>query len=116
MRTPAEQVALDQLAQLAPEIERLVTLGERFLALLRERQGTLACNRWVTDAAAGGIPELRRCVSKLKQDLPAVQAACGESWSNGQTDGQGTKRKLVTRQMVGRASFDLLRRRTLLAS
>jgi transposase len=116
VRTPAEQAALDQLAQAAPEVERMVTLGERFLALLRERQGTLACDRWVTDAAAGGVPELRRFVIKLKQDLPAVRAACHEDWSNGQTEGQVTKLKLVKRQMFGRANFDLLRRRILLAS
>jgi transposase len=115
-RTPAEQAALDQLAHLAPEVERLVTFGERFLALLRERQGTLACARWVTDAAAAGVPELRRFIIKLKQDLPAVQAACREDWSNGQTEGQVTRLKLVKRQMFGRASFDLLLRRLLLAS
>jgi transposase len=115
-RTPAEQAALDHLAQLAPEVERMVSLGERFLALLRERQGTPACDRWVADDAAGGVPELRRFVVKLKQDLPAVRAACREDWSNGQTEGQVTRLKLVKRQMFGRASFDLLRRRLLLAS
>ena len=114
--TRAEQAALDQLPQLAPAVERMVTLGERFLALLRERQGTLACDRWVTDAAAGSVPELRRFVIKLQQDLPAVRAACHENWSNGPTEGQVTRLNLIARQRFGRASFDLLRRRHLLAS
>ena len=36
--------------------------------------------------------------------------------SNAQSEGQITKLKLLKRQMYGRASFDLLRRRVLLAA
>jgi transposase len=36
-------------------------------------------------------------------------AALSEPWSNGQTEGQITKLKLVKRQMYGRAKLDLLR-------
>jgi transposase len=115
-RTPAEQAAIDQLAQLAPDLERVVVLGERFLALLRQRQGDLACDQWVTDAATSGIPELRRFAVKLKQDLAAVRAACREPWSNGQTEGQVHKLKLLKRSMYGRANFDLLRLRLLNAA
>jgi len=115
-RTPAEQAALDQLAELAPDLERVVVLGERFLALLRQRQGHLACDQWVTDAATSGIPELRRFAIKLKQDLSAVQAACREPWSNGQTEGHVHKLKLLKRSMYGRAKFDLLRLRLLNAA
>jgi transposase len=35
-------------------------------------------------------------------------AALSEPWSNGQTEGQITKLKLVKRQMYGRAKLDLL--------
>jgi transposase len=112
-RTPAEQTALDQLTQLGPELEHVIVLGERFLTLLRQRQGDLACDQWVTDAAASGVPELRRFAIKLKQDLSAVRAACREAWSNGQTEGQVNKLKLLKRGMYGRAKFDLLRLRIL---
>ncbi|HVJ34798.1 MAG TPA: ISL3 family transposase [Terriglobia bacterium] len=47
-------------------------------------------------------------------ELPAwidVAAALSEPWSNGQTEGQITKLKLVKRQMYGRAKLDLLRAR-----
>jgi transposase len=37
-------------------------------------------------------------------------------WSNGQTEGQINKLKLVKRQMYGRAKFDLLRQRVLHAA
>ena len=112
-RTPAEQAALEQLTRLAPELARVVVLGERFLELLRQRQGELACDAWVTDAATSGVPELRRFAVKLKQDLPAVHAAAREAWSNGQTEGHVHKLKLLKRSMYGRANFDLLRVRLL---
>jgi len=115
-RTPAEQAALEQVTHLVPELERVVVLGECFLTLLRQRQGDLACDQWVTDAADSGVPELRRFAVKLKQDLSAVQAACREAWSNGQTEGQIHKLKLLKRSMYGRAKFDLLRLRLLNAA
>jgi transposase len=114
-QTPTEHAAREQLTRLTPELERVVTLAERFLALLRERQGDLACDQWVADAASSGVPELRRFAIKLKQDLAAVRAACREAWSNGQTEGQVHKLKLLKRSMYGRAKFDLLRRRLLWA-
>jgi len=40
-------------------------------------------------------------------------AAMTQPWSNGQTEGQITKLKLVKRQMYGRAKLDLLRARLL---
>ena len=41
----------------------------------------------------------------------AVGAAIAEPWSNGQTEGQITKLKLVKRQMYGRGKLDLLQAR-----
>ena len=43
-------------------------------------------------------------------------AALTTPWSNGQSEGQITKVKLLKRRMYGRANFDLLRCRVLLAS
>ena len=45
------------------------------------------------------------------KDKAAVSAAITTSWSNGQTEGQITKLKLVKRQMYGRAKLDLLQAR-----
>jgi transposase len=111
----AEQQALDHLIGLAPEVARVVELSRRFLGLLRERQGSRACETWLADAVASGIPELRRFAIKLRQDEGAVRAACTEPHSNGQTEGQVNRLKLLKRQMYGRANFDLLRQRVLAA-
>jgi transposase len=47
----------------------------------------------------------------LTKDIAAVHAALVQPWSNGQTEGQITKLKLVKRQMYGRAKIDLLQAR-----
>ena len=45
-----------------------------------------------------------------------ARATLATPWSNGQSEGHITKLKLLKRQMYGRADFDLLRRRVLLAA
>jgi transposase len=52
----------------------------------------------------------------LRQDGAAVRAALTLPWSSGQAEGQINRLKFLKRQMYGRASFELLRRRVLLAS
>ncbi len=47
------------------------------------------------------------------KDKAAVGAAISSSWSNGQTEGQIAKLKLVKRQMYGRGKLDLLQARLL---
>lgn len=47
----------------------------------------------------------------VTRDKAAINAAIKTSWSNGQTEGQITKLKLVKRQMYGRAKLDLLQAR-----
>ena len=59
--------------------------------------------------------ELCRFAKGLKDDLLAVKAALSLPWSNGQTEGQVNRLKLIKRQMFGRANFDLLRQRVLCA-
>jgi len=50
-------------------------------------------------------------VNGVVKDIAAVRAAITLPWSNGQTEGQITKLKLVKRQMYGRAKIDLLQAR-----
>lgn len=49
----------------------------------------------------------------IVKDRAAVSAAITSSWSNGQTEGQITKLKLVKRQMYGRGKLDLLQARVI---
>jgi transposase len=49
--------------------------------------------------------------SGIAKDEAAVRAAIASPWSNGQTEGQITRLKLVKRQMYGRGKIDLLQAR-----
>ncbi len=49
-------------------------------------------------------------------DRAAVAAAIASQWSNGQTEGQIFKLKLVKRQMYGRAKLDFQRARLVVAA
>jgi transposase len=49
--------------------------------------------------------------SGVRKDEAAVRAAIISPWSNGQTEGQITKLKLIKRQMYGRGKTDLLQAR-----
>jgi transposase len=61
-------------------------------------------------------PVRDRFARGLTNDRAAVEAALSLEWSNGQTEGQVNKLKLLKRQMYDRANFDLLRRRVLQAA
>jgi transposase len=51
----------------------------------------------------------------IRADRDAVATAIVEPWSNGQTEGQITKLKLVKRQMFGRGKVGLPRARLVTA-
>ena|SRR5271165_1831244 len=51
--------------------------------------------------------------NRVLKDKAAVAAAVTSPWSNGQTEGQITKLKLVKRQMYGRGKIDLLQARVI---
>jgi transposase len=69
-----------------------------------------ALDTWIDDASAGPLASFAR---GFRDDQHAVTAALSLPWSNGQTEGQITKLKLVKRQMYGRSKLDLLRARLL---
>lgn len=114
---PADAAPVVRITQDA-EVARGVALVRRFVALVRERppDAAVAFEAWLADARASGIRALATFAAGLTQDGAAVRAALTTSWSNGQTEGHVAKLKLLKRQMYGRANFDLLRRRVLLAA
>ncbi len=67
-------------------------------------------------AEGSGVVELQRFALSLKKDLDAVRAGLTLGFSQGQTEGQVNKLKLLKRQSYGRAGFSLLRKRVLKAA
>lgn len=72
----------------------------------------MCLDAWVEQAEHADIKHLRGFARGLKDD-PAVRTGLSEPWSNGQTEGQVNRLKLLKRQTYGRAGFALLRRRVL---
>ena len=80
-----------------------------FQAMIR-RRSLADLDPWLARANLGLIAPFANGIIK---DKAAVGAAISSSWSNGQTEGQITKLKLVKRQMYGRGKLDLLQARLL---
>ena len=107
------------------EAARVASLARRFTELVRgcgvgcDEPHPAPCNNldmWLAEARACGVRAIETFAAGLEQDGAAVRAALTTPWSNGQAEGQITRLKLIKRTMYGRAGFDLLRRRVLLAA
>jgi len=116
-----EQYTDEQAAYLAQLCESDATIATAhrvtrdFLEMVRERHGE-RLDEWIEAAAESGIAEVRRFALGLQGDASAVCAGLTRAESNGQTEGQINKLKLVKRAMYGRGKFDLLRQRVLHAA
>jgi transposase len=110
-----ERDYLRRLCDQEPTIALAYELAQEFADMARQRTGQ-AFDAWLTRATSSGITELDRFARGLTDDRAAVEAALSLEWSNGQTEGQVNKLKLLKRSMYGRANFDLLRLRLLHAA
>ncbi len=108
-----EQVRLAQLQQI-PAIRTLFDLEQAFAQIVRQRQAE-RFDAWLADCHDSSMAAFQRFATSLKQDYAAVKAALELPWSNGQTEGQIHRLKMLKRQMYGRAHLDLLRLRLLYA-
>jgi transposase len=101
----------DQLLK-HPVLAQASNLASEFQCLVRERKSQKFEN-WLGKCECSNIPELMNLALGMRKDFHAVKAAMHSSWSNGQTEGQVNRLKLLKRQMYGRAKLDLLSRRFL---
>ena len=58
---------------------------------------------------------LKNFANGLLRDIKAVENAIRLPWSNGTVEGHVNRIKSIKRQMYGRASFELLRRKVILS-
>jgi len=111
-RSAEDRALLAALRGRSPGLDAAVALAEGFAALVRGRRPELL-DPWLKAAQDGPVAGLRRFAKRLLADEGAVRAAVTLGWSNGQTEGQINRLKMLKRQMFGRAGFDLLRTRVL---
>jgi transposase len=110
-----QQDQLLLLREADSELGELYHLAQTFFRLIRDHSSS-QLTPWMENALESQTPELRSFARGLGRDEIAVRAGLDLPWSQGQTEGQITRLKLIKRQGYGRAKFDLLRQRVLHAT
>ncbi len=108
-----EREQLSAVLDRCPELQNLAGHVTAFARILTRRHGD-RLDSWL--AAAGDCPALAPFANGIRRDYQAVRNALTLEWSSGRVEGRNTRTKLLERQMYGRASFPLLRKRILLAT
>ena len=104
----ARQTVLDACPTIAQGLELIEAFRKAICSRSEKR-----FDAWMDAVTKSQIPEFENFVKVLQKDEAAVRAAVSSEWSNGQTEGQVNRLKMLKRQMYGRANFDLLRARVL---
>ncbi|MCP1386235.1 ISL3 family transposase [Runella salmonicolor] len=104
---------LRKLLEENPLIKVVREIALEFRQLMKAKQGD-QLRDWCNKALDSGVESLKGFVRGVKQDFKAIFQAFTSEWSNGQVEGQVNRLKNIKRQMYGRASFELLRKRVIL--
>jgi len=105
--TKAETVTVAAIEAGVPTLVEAREIIAEFHLMIR-RKTEVGLIPWIERARASLVASFANGVAK---DEAAVRAAITSPWSNGQTEGQITRLKLVRRQMYGRGKLDLLQAR-----
>ncbi|WP_342354250.1 ISL3 family transposase [Streptomyces inhibens] len=98
-----------------PELTALAEHVRSFGHMVAHLQGD-QLPTWIEAATSTTeLPSLRSFAQHLERDLDAVTAGLTLPWNSGVVEGHVNRIKLLKRQMFGRAGFELLRKRVLLA-
>ncbi len=103
----AETVTVAAIEAGVPALVEAREIIAEFHTMIR-RKVVAGLTPWIERARASLVASFASGVAK---DEAAVRAAITLPWSNGQTEGQITRLKLVRRQMYGRGNIDLLQAR-----
>jgi transposase len=103
----SESVTIAAIENCVPLLIEARAVIATFHTMIRKK-AEAELDAWIEQARSGLVTSFANGEAK---DRAAVRAAINSTWSNGQTEGQITKLKLVKRQMYGRAKLDLLEAR-----
>jgi transposase len=107
--TKAETVTITAIESGVPLLVETREIITAFQSMIR-RKCAAELSPWLDRARNSLVASF---ASGVLKDQSAVAAAITSPWSNGQTEGQITKLKLVKRQMYGRGKLDLLEARVI---
>jgi transposase len=106
---------LGRLQAACPPAATAYPLLQALVRMVKE-QAPERLDGWLAAAAGSGVPDLVTFAAGLRRERAELLAALTLPWSNGQTEGQVTRLKLLKRQGYGRCGLDTLKRRFLHAA
>ncbi|MDP9481456.1 MAG: transposase [Actinomycetota bacterium] len=107
-----ERRALQRAIEACADVAAIRPLVQEFSEMVRSREAG-EFEGWMGRSLSCGVKGFETFAMGLKREQSAVEAVLRLPYSNGQTEGQVNRLKTIKRQMYGRASFGLLRRRFL---
>jgi len=110
---PRQQQLLASLRGHCAQLDRLAEHVTSFAKMMTKRTGEQDLTGWLERVQADDQPELHTFATGIRQDLAAVTAGLTLPYSSGPTEGNVNRIKAIKRQMYGRASLDLLRKRVI---
>jgi transposase len=111
---PADRDTLQAILDRSPDLARLADHVNDFAVMMTQLQGP-RLPEWIAGVEADTLTPLASFARHLRNDLAAVINGLTLAYSSGAVEGTVNKIKTLKRQMYGRANFDLLRKRILLA-
>jgi transposase len=110
---PEEQMRVKQVLARCPQLEAASGHVAAFAEIMANLRGD-RLDGWITAVEADDLPCLHSFTTGLRRDRQAVTNGLSLPYSSGVVEGNVNRIKMLKRQMYGRASFDLLRKRVLL--
>ena len=109
-----EEIKQLKRLQSQPHLAPAIALAQDFIEMFRKRLPE-QLDQWIQEAQASSYAAFRSFAKGIQDDYDAIKAALILDISNGQTEGQVNRLKMLKRQMFGRAGFKLLQKRVVLA-
>jgi transposase len=111
---PDEQAQIQAIRARCPHIDALAGHVTAFAEMMTARTGSRDLEAWLAAVEADEQSGLRSLAAGIRNDQQAVVNGLTLHWNSGRVEGTVNKIKMIKRQMYGRASFDLLRKRVIL--
>ena len=115
IKDPDQRKYLQTLLDNISELQVIRKLVQIFKTMLKRGCGNII--RWIEfiKRSKYKLPGLTTFANGLLRDIKAVKNGINMTWSNGAVEGHVNRIKSIKRQMYGRASFDLLRKKVILS-
>jgi hypothetical protein len=110
-----KKAKLAQIRSRCPHLDALAGHVTEFAEILTGLDSS-RLDDWLAAVEADDQPDLHSFARGIKHDYDAVLNGLTFTWNSGVVEGNVNRIKMIKRQMYGRASFPLLRKRVLLAT